>query len=452
MRTISIGLSLPLTGEYAAIGLQIEAAMRLFANDANAAGGVDIAGERYAIDLEYRDDGSSRDRAREIYRWLAFERRVDVLFGPYSTALTRVAAAVADEAGMVLVNHGGAGDDLYPDTLATDRITDRPRLIVGVLSPASTYLNGVVRLLSTLKFWRKRVAIVAAKTPFARAVAAGAERQCNLRRNWLHGVRLRLKFSTRFDPNHTPEVLMAAMRRNRINAILSAGSYAHDLAIMELCVTNSANIPFLACIAAGVGRFGRDLGLDAEGIVGPSQWEPDFAIVPELGPSPNEFARRMEALGATACDYPAAQAYAAGLLTVAALRQAGALVTAPASRQPGALDGGIASRHAGEIDQARLRAAFADLHTTTLFGDFAGDPLSGRQIGHQMLLVQWHRGRKVLIDPEPDPDAGAIEFPSGWRMVLASINYFRLSGRDRDPAAKTSHEEPPDEIDDDKSD
>ena len=466
MRTISIGLSLPLSGEYAALGRQIEAALRLFADDLNATGGVELAGERCALDLEYRDDASRRDRARDIYRWLAFERRVDLLFGPYSTALTRVAVAVADEAGMLLINHGGAADDLYPDALAADRITDRPRMIVGVLSPASTYMNGVVRLLSTLKFWRKRVALVAAKTPFARAVAAGAERQSNLRRNWLHGVRLRLKFATRFDPAHTPEVLLAALRRNRINAVLSAGSYAHDLAIMKLCATNSANIPFLACIAAGVARFGRDLGSDAEGIVGPSQWEPDFDLVPELGPSPSDFARRMAARGVLECDYPAAQAYAAGLVTVAALRRASALdgglapgqshalVTVPASPPAGVTV--PASRPAGAIDQARLRNAFAELHTTTLFGDFAIDPASGRQLGHQMLLVQWHRGRKVLIDAEPDPDAGAIEFPSGWRMVLASFNYFRLSGRGRERAAETPAEEtppaePPDEIDDEKN-
>ena len=62
--------------------------LRLFANDANAAGGVEIAGERCAIDIEYRDDASRRDRAREIYRWLCFERRIDILFGPYPTAAT----------------------------------------------------------------------------------------------------------------------------------------------------------------------------------------------------------------------------------------------------------------------------------------------------------------------------------------------------------------------------
>jgi len=254
VRKIVIGLSLPLSGEYEKIGLQIEAALQLFASEINAAGGIELAGERHALELEYRDDRSRRDSTREIYRWLCFERRVDVIFGPYSTALTRVAAAVADEAGMVLINHGGAGDDLYEVDDAADRVSDRSRMIVGVLSPASDYMTGFVRLLATLKFWRKRLAIVAAKTPFARAVAGGAERDCRQRRIWLHGVRLRLKYSTHFDPHHTPDALAAALRRNRINAIISAGSYDHDLAIMKLCGAPAANIPVLTCVAAGVTR------------------------------------------------------------------------------------------------------------------------------------------------------------------------------------------------------
>jgi branched-chain amino acid transport system substrate-binding protein len=423
VRKIVIGLSLPLSGEYAAIGLQIEAALRLFANDANGAGGFEIAGERCAVDLEYRDDGSRRDRAREVYRWLCFERHVDVLFGTYSTALTRVAAEVADEAGMLLINHGGAGHNLYTGVLPSDYVSDRRRMIIGVLSPASDYMSGFVRLIATLKFWRKRVAIVTSKTPFAREIATGAERDCHQRRSWLHGVRLRLKFSTSFDPGHTPGTLAAALRRNRINAIISAGSYEHDLAIMRLCTSPAANIPVLGCVAAGIARFGKDLGEEAEGIVGPSQWEPDADIVPEIGPSPRDFSRRMRAAGAPGCDYPAAQAYAAGLVTIAALRDA------------------------GKVGQDQIRRAFSRLRTTTLFGDFAIDPISGRQVGHKMLLVQWHRGRKILIDDEPDPDAGAIEFPSGWRMVLASMHYFGLSRDNREPAGEVM-----DEIEDDEED
>jgi hypothetical protein len=141
----------------------------------------------------------------------------------------------------------------------------------------------------------------------------------------------------------------------------------------------------------------------------------------------------MRALGVSVvCDYPAAQAYAAGLVTLAALRTTGVL------------------------DQARLRSAFSGLRTTTLFGDFAIDPVSGRQVGHKMLLVQWHRGRKVLIDAEPDPNDGAIEFPSGWRLVLASMRYFRLSRRDRTRASHyregSKYRDDPDEVDDAEKD
>ncbi|MFZ0887377.1 MAG: ABC transporter substrate-binding protein, partial [Candidatus Binataceae bacterium] len=101
---------------------------------------------------------------------------------------------------------------------------------------------------------------------------------------------------------------------------------------------------------------------------------------------PREFIRRMRA-ACPAIDYPAAQAYAAGLLTLAALKSAGAL------------------------DQHRLREAFSDLRTTTLYGDFAIDRVTGRQVGHKMLLVQWHRGCKVIIEPEPRSTAPAIELP-----------------------------------------
>ena len=38
---------------------------------------------------------------------------VDVLLGPYSSELTRVAAPIAEQAGMLFVNHGGADDDIF---------------------------------------------------------------------------------------------------------------------------------------------------------------------------------------------------------------------------------------------------------------------------------------------------------------------------------------------------
>ena len=68
---------------------------------------------------------------------------------------------------------------------------------------------------------------------------------------------------------------------------------------------------------------------------------------------------------------------------------------APACSPPQAL------ANAGALDQERMRNAFSDLRVSTLYGDFAIDRVTGRQVGHQMLLVQWHQGNKVIVEPEP---------------------------------------------------
>ncbi len=395
---ITIGLSLSLTGEYSPMGRQAEIAIRLFVADANASSALRVAGERCEFALECHDDASDTARCTEIYRSLCANRRAGVIFGPYSNRLARVAAPIVEQSGRVFVNHGGAGDELYERGY---------KLIVGVLSPASDYLSGFVRLLTQLKLWRKRVAIVVSKSPFARAVASGFERAADERAARRRGVRVRVKWNGAFDPETTPARLFPALTRNRVNALASAGSYEHDVAVMRAVAESRLNIPVLGCVAAGVGRFASDLGELADGIVGPSQWEDSVELEPALGPTPAEFARRIRAAGADDTpDYPAAQIYAAGLLTVAALASA------------------------GHPDDAMLRAAFSDLRTTTMFGDFAIDRITGRQVGHQMLLVQWHRGRKVIIAPESHDDSGSLDFPAGWRLLLAGAEALRLSRPD----------------------
>src|SRR5277367_1536578 len=264
------------------MGRQAELAIRLFVADANASSAFSVDGERCEFALECLDDASEPARCAEIYRSLCVGRSADIIFGPYSNRLARVAAPIAEQSGRLFVNHGGAGDELY----------DRGyKLIVGILSPASDYLRGFVRLLTQLKLWRKRVAIVASKSSFARAVASGFERAAEERIARRRGVRVRVKWNGAFDRDSTPARLFPALKRNRIDARASAGSYQHDVAVMRAVAESRLNIPVLGCVAAGVARFASDLGELADGIVGPSQWEDSFEIKPALGPTPAEFAR-----------------------------------------------------------------------------------------------------------------------------------------------------------------
>jgi branched-chain amino acid transport system substrate-binding protein len=391
---LSVGLSLSLSGAYAAMGRQAEAAIKLFVDDLNAAGGVNVGGRTRELALRCHDDQSDACRCAEIFSALCGPERVDLLLGPYSSRLARAAAPIAEAAGMVMLNHGGADDGLYTKGL---------RMMVGVLSPASDYLVAFARLLVELKFWRKRLAIVTAATPFASDVGAGLERACHERRARRRGVRVRLKYRGDFVRDEALARLLPALKRNRVNALAAAGSFAQDVALMRVVVASNLNIPVLGCVAAGVHGFAAELGEDAEGIVGPSQWEEHAQIAPELGPPPAEFARRMRASGYRECDYPAAQAYAAGLIGCAAIRACDSL------------------------DQRRMRDALGEMRTSTLYGDFAIDRVTGRQIAHQMLLVQWHMGRKAIIEPQSHAETGTIEFPSGWRLIVASMRGLKLT-------------------------
>ncbi len=399
MEELKLGLSLSLSGRYAEMGGQALAALQLFVADQNAAGGVRLGGRRFSLKLECHDDQSTPERCAAIYRALCFEQPVDIVFGPYASDLVRVAAPLVEQAGMVLVNHAGAADDLCQAGW---------RLMVSVPSPASDYFRSFARMLGTLKFWRKRVALVSAPTPFARSVIEGFQAACAERSVRRRGVRIRLKRVTaERDPETLGEILRQ-MRRGRINVLVSAGSFTEDVALMQAAGASALNLPVLACVAAGISRFAREMGAMAEGVVGPSQWEPEAIEGVTIGPRAQEFVSRIRrAAPHINCDYPAAQAYAAGLLTVAALTEAGTL------------------------DQGQLRQAFGALRTRTLYGDFAIAPVTGRQVGHKTLLVQWHQGEKVAIDPAAHAISGALELPSGWRLLLTALRSLRLTISDK---------------------
>ena len=71
----------------------------------------------------------------------------DVLLGPYSTELARVAGKMAADAGWLVWNHGGSGDDVQ---------AARPGHAVSLLTPASRYAERLIRDVvegSDLKMW-----------------------------------------------------------------------------------------------------------------------------------------------------------------------------------------------------------------------------------------------------------------------------------------------------------
>jgi len=90
--TLTIGISLSLTGDFADSGKSAERGYQLWANTVNAKGGV----LNRKVQLKIVDDASSPNQVVSNYQNLITRDHVDLVFGPFSSLLTLPSSAVVN--------------------------------------------------------------------------------------------------------------------------------------------------------------------------------------------------------------------------------------------------------------------------------------------------------------------------------------------------------------------
>ncbi|MBT4889063.1 MAG: ABC transporter substrate-binding protein [Rhodospirillales bacterium] len=78
-KTIKIGMNIPMTGDYAPWGLPGLYGCQIVADDINAAGGVDIGGDNYAIEMVSYDHGYDIEKALQGYKKMVTEDDVSMI-------------------------------------------------------------------------------------------------------------------------------------------------------------------------------------------------------------------------------------------------------------------------------------------------------------------------------------------------------------------------------------
>ena len=315
---VTAALTLSLTGRYERQGTE-------------AADGIRLWAEAAGVRLTIVDDRGSRRTAMEAYRaWLD---TVDLLIGPYASGLVRAVVPLVRDRRRILWNHGGSADDLAQPGVAC------------LPAPASTYFDGVVDEAADRKV--SRIIVVQAPGPFARAVAEGAKARASKR-----GI-------------DSAAIEASAMEAEDVTmvAVLTAGPFEHDAAVVRGLRNRSQSPALLAAVAAGISAFGQELGEAAEGVLGPVHWWPT-ADKPRIGPSGVEFAAQFQRRTDGEPSYPAALAAAAGYLAHAAY------------------DLGLESED------------LPGWAISTMLGEFALDA-AWHQVGHRVTTIRWHGGRML---------------------------------------------------------
>lgn len=359
---ILLGLSISLTGSFAHQGRQALHGLQLWTAEVNRASGLSLpAGRR--VRLIHYDDASSTGTARANVERLVTDDRVQILFGPYSSGLTMAAARVAATHGRLLWNHGGTSDALFGQGCSH---------LVSVAGAASGYLQAlptVPRL--TAPGVRRLAVLYDQRGTFATSIVGGLTVAAE-------GAGLTVNLVPFRSPLADPGRVLEDIFRDNPDGLVVVGRYQDDVALVRACRTVAVRPLALVAVAAGLHAFGRDLGPLAEGVIGPSQWEPGIGVRPALGPTAETFVAAFRATFGEAPEYPAAQAYALGLIL------------------------GRCIEEAAGLDEARLRAVATGLDTTTLFGRFRLDAKTSRQVGHRGVLIQWEAGRKQIVWPPGD--------------------------------------------------
>ena len=108
-KPITIGISLPLTGDFSQPGTQAKRGYEVWVNMVNAKGG--ILGRQ--VELKITDDASNQDTVVADYTRLITQDKVDLLLGTFSSLLNYPASAVAEKNGMLYVEPAGGAPRMF---------------------------------------------------------------------------------------------------------------------------------------------------------------------------------------------------------------------------------------------------------------------------------------------------------------------------------------------------
>jgi branched-chain amino acid transport system substrate-binding protein len=347
---IKIGGTLGLTGKYSPMSEMVSLGLKLWAKKTNDEGG--LLGR--PVKLIIYDDTSDPDTGEKLYRKLILEDKVDLVFGPYSSAITTAAARVTEKHGYSMLASGAASDTLWQQGYTH---------LFGVYIPASRYAYSFLKLL--LRNGIKRLAIVHADDVFSSTVAEGTSK-------WAKRLGLKVVLNEEFKKGTRKlDDLAERIRSSGAEAIVVGGHFYESIDV-RLGLANIGWYPraYFATLGPAQQKYHDVLKDKAEATFTQSMWQ-------EKGirfPGSKDFADNFKITFGRDPSYKAAAGFASGQILAAAINQTGSL------------------------NKEKIRDALANMDTFTIFGRYGVDS-TGMQVRHFALVTQWQKGSLEVVGP-----------------------------------------------------
>jgi branched-chain amino acid transport system substrate-binding protein len=266
---VRIGYSIAKTGLFAKAAPSQITAYDLWAEQVNAAGGLDVAGEKRPVELVWYDDESNPAKSAQIYEKLINDDGVDLLLAPWGTPHHLNVAGVVEKyqfpmvgntAASVAIREVAPGNIWFPTSAIPDRI--------GSELAALARLSGVMK-----------IAVVANVLPFA---------QENLQ--FLVPALEEAGIEVVVNESYPPDIsdmtpLLTKIKKAEVDGIVAlsypADSFLYMGQARELGI--DASFQFLL-VGPTISAFAGAFGEHADGIVTIGHWSPHQAAWPKAKP------------------------------------------------------------------------------------------------------------------------------------------------------------------------
>ncbi|WP_331238520.1 amino acid ABC transporter substrate-binding protein [Georgenia sp. MJ170] len=370
--TIVVGISLPLTGDFAEPGMGVQRGYETWASVVNENGG--LLGRE--VVLKILDDASSADRVVSDYESLIAQDEVDLVFGPFSTRLVVPASRVASEYGMLFVEPAAAAAEVFENGFEN--------IFYAAPAIAPDHYNHLVDYILAMPEDERpqTMAVAAMDDPFAQGTAYGL-------RDKLAAEGVEVVVDEVYPPNQTDFSAIAAQIADADPDLVVGGTQYQDAVNLILALQQLNYQPRMAAFSTAPTNpeFPEAIGGDVEGILSPTGYDNNAPW-----PSNDEFVAAHEALHGEPPQEDEANAYTTGQVVAAAVEAVGCA-------------------EQGECQQ-ELIDYLRDATVDTVVGPLAWDE-AGRPNGAHMIL-QYVDGEIAIVLPEDAAEAELVYPKPEW--------------------------------------
>ncbi|MCF8477577.1 MAG: amino acid ABC transporter substrate-binding protein [Pseudolabrys sp.] len=164
---IKVGAPLPLTGPLSPEGVKQQNGYKLWADTANAKGGIKAGGKTYKVEIVAVDYASNTPRAVQTAERLISEDKVNFLFAPFGSGAAKAASGVSEKYGIPTIAATASSSQVYDQGY---------KFLFGTFTPNETLTEPLADIVTAKDKAIKKVAILARNDLFPLAIANEMEK------------------------------------------------------------------------------------------------------------------------------------------------------------------------------------------------------------------------------------------------------------------------------------